>query len=1371
MAEIEGEMLISDGAMKRPGQLADQLDRIVASLQKIIDVSKKSEANIAGAKTASKVSRETNTLVKSQRELAVAQEKAAKIAKVLWLSENEVAESQKRAAQTGKNLGSVVSDLDKKMASAANSATALGKAQKESNIQAEQSAKVYKAEAGSLESLTNRRIQLRNAIASQKKDQKEDADLLRRGIISRAEFNKRMAESEGIIQRNTISLQNTNKAINEHILINGRLAGEYKRLSLTLESARMKLKDMAASGTASSKALRDQQKVVEDLDRKIKAIDASAGQFQRNVGNYPRTFGAATDALSRFMGAFGLVTGIALFAKLLRDSIALTADFEYKNSTLMAVLGETREGIKALTDQQLKYGEVTLYTANQVADLQIIYSKAGLTTSEIKGATEATLDLATATGEDLAKSADVVTTILRSFQISAGETGRVVDVMTGAFNKTTLGLENFFEAMKYVAPIAKANNISFEETSALLGTLADAGIRGSMAGTSLRKIISDLDKGSGTLSDKLKRLAERGYSSADAMDEVGRTAYASLITLVQNTEATDELNVALHNVNGTAKETARIMADNLAGDTKLLVNATQSLVLAYQEELNGALRSVVQSMTGFVMIIKAIPSFLKENRTLLLALAIAIIGLNAATIKATLSTLAYELAMKRLIIQERLANLTTKQLWATMAANPFGVLLVAIAAVIAAIEIYDRNSQRALDLAEDMERANTELAYATDQLSKAQRYLNISVEEYLKMTASQKDAHMEQIAFQINHTKALITRLKAQRLAIAEDARQITSMQAFTKVFTDMFDSYDEAQKRLKQWQKAQEDASTADLDAGIKNLEEELKNLGKLQVDLTLAQQKNNKVLDEEEKKRVLEAKKAQLDLDKYRLERQARYLQEIIDNENNAEKKRLEASFRLEKVRQDIIEKEREKELLYEIKKNEIVEKTATERALIEERSQEARSEAAKRGTKERDKISIDSNERELKEAEEHSKLMTERIVFEAQRRADMEVQAIKNAVIAGRMSREKGEEEILKMQRKIDEEMIRMNVETLTQMLHDEEEIYYKERRRVIEQSDLSEVDKRKALADLDAKYAQKKLDIEKDLHDAIMRLLDIEFDKRDDRYDDEIKTLSKIRDAYTTFATEITGIYDAITQRRVDGIDKEIAALDKQTERQLLLAGDSDRRRAEIEIGADKRRQELEKKKAQDTARYARFEKAAAILAAGLNGSLAVLNQLAKGDPYTAIPRAIAAGALAAVQVAAIAMKPIPQYAEGGKTTSPVIIAGEEGIEHYRTPSGREGYTPATASVMSLPVGTEITPHKETMERLALQGMQNIQRSDRSVSDHRVLEGLDAINNSVKKIKMPQPVNLARNGHVLYEVHKEKSNFIKRVRSISLGKWVD
>jgi hypothetical protein len=296
----------------------------------------------------------------------------------------------------------------------------------------------------------------------------------------------------------------------------------------------------------------------------------------------------------------GLASGISV-GLIGREVIRSFAEFQYEMSKVQAITGATGKDFKDLRNNAIELGGSLGFTAKEVASLQLEFGRLGFSTKEILNSSKAAVLLSKATGEDLARSAEIAGSTLRSFNLDASEMNRITDVMAAAFNKTALGLSDFGESIKYVAPVAAAAGLSLEQVSAMLGVLADNGIKGSMAGTSLRKIISDLGQGAAPmLTKKLAEMAKAGLSGADAMDEVGRTAYASLLVLSKNTDKVDAATASFSNVNGELQKMADIMTDNLVGDWDKLGGAVDAAIQKFGQGKDSEARKWLQEITAGV---------------------------------------------------------------------------------------------------------------------------------------------------------------------------------------------------------------------------------------------------------------------------------------------------------------------------------------------------------------------------------------------------------------------------------------------------------------------------------------------------------------------------------------------------------------------------------------------------------------------------------------------------------------------------------------------------------------------------------------------------------------------------------------------------
>jgi hypothetical protein len=380
-------------------------------------------------------------------------------------------------------------------------------------------------------------------------------------------------------------------------------------------------------------------------------------------------------------------TGKNLSMKLTAPLAALGAmsfnvfrDFELEMAKVKAVSGATADEFKLLSDNAKELGRSTIFSAREVAGLQLEFAKLGFTAKQITGVTEATLNLAQASGSDLARSAEVAGATLRGFNLDVSETGRVTDVMAKSFSSSALDMEAFAESMKMVAPIASSAGISLEKTSAMLAVLANNGIKGSMAGTMLRRIISEMETSGKSTAEAIQDLAEKGLDLGGAMDEVGQRAQSGLLKLVENTDLLAQLNTEFENASGSAKEMADVMDMTAAGASKALGSAVEGLAIEFGGLVSVALTPLIKKLTQFATFINELSPGMKRFIAVVAALAAgigplifivgsltrAIAAIRAATWLATAATTAWGVAVQ-------------------IATSPITLIILAVAALSAAL--------------------------------------------------------------------------------------------------------------------------------------------------------------------------------------------------------------------------------------------------------------------------------------------------------------------------------------------------------------------------------------------------------------------------------------------------------------------------------------------------------------------------------------------------------------------------------------------------------------------------------------------------------------------------------------------------------------
>jgi TP901 family phage tail tape measure protein len=361
---------------------------------------------------------------------------------------------------------------------------------------------------------------------------------------------------------------------------------------------------------------------ITELSKRVVELEAKLGQAGTKGTTAVNTIGTSVQGLgskfanlgSTIAGAFGVTAGIAGFVSIMRNAIGITTNFEAQMSKVKAVTGATAKEMYELNNSAKALGASTKFTATEVGQLQEEFGKLGFTTKEILAATDGTLALAAAAGTTLSDAASVAGSTIRGFGLDASEAGRVADVMALAFSKSALDIEDFRESMKLVAPIAAAANIDLETTTALLARLSDVGLKGSIAGTGLKNLLSKLSDTSSVLSQELgftvknsndlfrafKQLEGGNIDLTAATELTDERSKAAFLSLIKGIDTVQELKTALDGAAGSAKVMADIMQDNFKGAVDELSSAWEGLVLQLisTEEAEKAVRALSEMIRG-----------------------------------------------------------------------------------------------------------------------------------------------------------------------------------------------------------------------------------------------------------------------------------------------------------------------------------------------------------------------------------------------------------------------------------------------------------------------------------------------------------------------------------------------------------------------------------------------------------------------------------------------------------------------------------------------------------------------------------------------------------------------------------------------------
>lgn len=347
------------------------------------------------------------------------------------------------------------------------------------------------------------------------------------------------------------------------------------------------------------------------------------GRFVKKGKETESSVTKSAAAIGRSWSKMAAGIGIALSAVFSSGAVIRgISDFEKSMSKVAAISGATGRELEDLRKTAQRLGSTTEFSAGQAADALGFLSMAGFEASESMAAIPAVLDLATASGLDLANAADIASNVLSGFGKSADQAANVADVLAEAASASNTSVSQLGQAMSTVAPISAALGISMEETAAAIGVMSDAGIQGERAGTALRGVMSSLAGPTDGAADALAKygltvadvnpetrglteimatLAERGLSTADAMTIFGREAASGALVMAGAADSMGNLTAQFQAADGAAAAMAGTMRDNLGGDLNGLKSAAEGLILSLGEAgLSAILRTITQLLTGIV---------------------------------------------------------------------------------------------------------------------------------------------------------------------------------------------------------------------------------------------------------------------------------------------------------------------------------------------------------------------------------------------------------------------------------------------------------------------------------------------------------------------------------------------------------------------------------------------------------------------------------------------------------------------------------------------------------------------------------------------------------------------------------------------------
>lgn len=488
---------------------------------------------------------------------------------------------------------------------------------------------------------------------------------------------------------------------------------ETKEKLETLKIAAEQANTALANGEISQSQYDALQREIVETEQELKRLEEQANQSATAMQKIAATGEQLKDVGGNIESAGKKMLPVtATVTALGTASVKMAADFEAAMSKVAAVSGASASEMEALTAKAREMGSKTKFSASEAAEAMNYMAMAGWKTEDMLSGIEGVMNLAAASGEDLATTSDIVTDALTAFGLTAQDSGHFADVLAAASSNANTNVSMMGETFKYCAPIAGSLGFSVEDTAEAIGLMANAGIKSTQAGTSLRTIMANLSgevkicganigevtiatsNADGTmrdLSDILAdcRVAFSGLSESEkaaaAESLVGKNAMSGFLALMNAGEGDiNKLSGAIDNCDGAAQNMADTMNDNLEGQLTILKSALEELAISFGQLLIPALREVVQWLQGFIGFLNSLPEGVKKTIMVIALVAAAlgpvliIIGKVISAI-GTIMTIVPKVAGVINVVKGAFAALN-----ATMLANPIVLIIAAIAALVAA---------------------------------------------------------------------------------------------------------------------------------------------------------------------------------------------------------------------------------------------------------------------------------------------------------------------------------------------------------------------------------------------------------------------------------------------------------------------------------------------------------------------------------------------------------------------------------------------------------------------------------------------------------------------------------------------------------------
>lgn len=515
-------------------------------------------------------------------------------------------------------------------------------------------------------------------------------------------------KQQAAIDRTQARLQNLTK---QHALLGQQIQNttgdtsalerEQLKLEQRMASTQATLENQQGRLSATTQRLEEAGVSMDDLSGEsarladeIQELSQQQEAAARSAEEYGESAVSAFDAAASALAAAGIVGGIKQIGEAYIGTVQAAGEFGATMSNAEALSGASTQQMALLTAQAKELGATTKFTAQESGEAMGYMGMAGWNAQQMLAGMPGVLDLAAASGEDLAGVADIVTDSLTGFKLTAADTGEFVDVLAAASTKSNTNVSMLGESFKYVAPLAGTLGYSAQaaEMERLGISLTDS--NGQML--PMLDIVGNLRGAFSGMSE--------AQQSAAASTIFGKEAMSGMLAIINASEADyQSLTQSIYNSAGAAQRMAEIKLDNLAGDLTLMQSAADGLGLTIGEVFMPQIRGLVQAGTGVL-------TWVNEMIEAHPVMAKAILGAAGAVGVLTTGIVAYNAAQKVMAAFDLAALFT----------GPVGPILAvgaAVGAVTAGVMGLIEAANEGVPQVDELTQAAQESAQAMEQVS------------------------------------------------------------------------------------------------------------------------------------------------------------------------------------------------------------------------------------------------------------------------------------------------------------------------------------------------------------------------------------------------------------------------------------------------------------------------------------------------------------------------------------------------------------------------------------------------------------------------------------------------------------------------------